>query len=316
MHDGGTGTDDHDTDWHELIDRSFGDGPGHLPLDDRLTAGRRALARRRAASVAGAAAVVAVVAFGSWAASGGPDSSARPDPGPATRSASPSPTPSTDETADDPSDGPTPLTRQERRELFAGGAHAAYDAWGRLVIKHGWEVTQRIPNPMGYDLPSRSVGLEVTNGGNAEWVLVTREDLGGGDYAGGASWVAAGGSFATLELWVQDQVAIQERSSNATGPGADLVRMTAGGRLVANGDSEVVQQVANPDVPGFAEAGDPTAAAEVRDGDQVWFVLARHVAGGDPEYYPVPAEVLQPKPTMAAFLQRCRHRYADGEGLR
>ena len=93
------------------------------------------------------------------------------------------------------------------------------------------------------------------------------------------------------------------------------VRLTADGHLVGNDGAEVVRQVANPDVPGFAEPGDPTAAAEVRDGDQVWFVLARHVEGGDPEYYPVPAEVLQPKPTMEAFLQRCRNRYADGEGL-
>jgi hypothetical protein len=164
---------------------------------------------------------------------------------------------------------------------------------------------------MGYDLPAKSVGLELTNGPRAEWVLVTREDTGGG-----SSWVPAGGSFATLEQWVQDQVAIQERSGNAPMPGTDLVTMTADGHLVANDGAEVVQQVANLDVPGFAEPGDPTAAAEVRDGDQVWFVLARHVAGGDPEYYSVPAEVLQPKPTMEAFLQRCRHRYADGEGLR
>ncbi|RYP86687.1 hypothetical protein EKO23_08455 [Nocardioides guangzhouensis] len=310
MQHGGTGTDDHETDWHDLIDRSFGDGPRHVRLDDRIVAGRRALARRRAASVAGAAAVVAVVAAGTWAVSGGPSSSALPEPAPATRSASAAPTPTTDATADDPADGPRPLTRQERKELWEGGAHAAYDAWGRLTIKKGWTIHQRIPNPMGYDLPAKSVGLEVTNGGSAEWVLVTHEENGGG-----ASWVPAGGGFGTLQAWVDDQVAINSGNRSTPAPGSDVVTMTDDGRLVGSKGAEVLQQVANPDVPGFAEPGDLTAAAKVRDGDQVWFVLARRVAG-ESDLYPVPAQVLQPGPTMEAFLQRCRERYADGEGLR
>ena len=306
----GTGTDDHETDWHDLIDRSFGDGPRHVRLDDRIVAGRRALARRRAASAAGAAAVVAVVAVGTWAVSGGPDSSALPEPGPATRSTSASPEPTPDVTADDPAAGPRPLTKEERRQLWEGGQHAAYDNWGRLVVKKGWRVTQRIANPMGYQLPEKSVGLEITDGTSAEWILVTHEKTGGG-----ASWVPAGGGFGTLLAWVQDQVALNSDAGGTPAPGSDVVVMTADGRLVGTKGAEVLQQVANPDVPGFAEPGDLTAAARVQDGDQVWFVLARQVAG-EPEFFPVPAQVLQPGPTMQAFLQRCREQYAGGEGLR
>ncbi len=39
--------DHFDADLRERLDRSFGDGPTHLPLDDRLVAGHRALLRRR-----------------------------------------------------------------------------------------------------------------------------------------------------------------------------------------------------------------------------------------------------------------------------
>ena len=53
-------TDHLDPDLRDRLDAALGDGPPHRPVDDRLTAGRRALLRRRVGTAIAAAAVVAV----------------------------------------------------------------------------------------------------------------------------------------------------------------------------------------------------------------------------------------------------------------
>ncbi len=72
-----------DAELHDLIDGSFGDGPEHRPVDDRVTAGRRAVARRRMATAAGTAAVLAIVGAGAWLTGGDADRAGDPRwPGP------------------------------------------------------------------------------------------------------------------------------------------------------------------------------------------------------------------------------------------
>src|SRR4051794_8402836 len=47
-----------DTDISDLLERSFGDGPAHAPVEEQLAAGSRALRRRRGVAAAAACAVV------------------------------------------------------------------------------------------------------------------------------------------------------------------------------------------------------------------------------------------------------------------
>lgn len=46
---------------HEELDRSFGTGPAHRPVEETLQSGRRALLRRRVGLAAGALAVLASI---------------------------------------------------------------------------------------------------------------------------------------------------------------------------------------------------------------------------------------------------------------
>jgi hypothetical protein len=50
-------------DLRQRLDASFGEGPAHRPVEERLTAGRRAVRRRRRVAVAGAAAGLVVLAL-------------------------------------------------------------------------------------------------------------------------------------------------------------------------------------------------------------------------------------------------------------
>src|SRR5690242_16874291 len=61
-----------DTDIREQLDRSFGDGPAHPPLERELEAGRRALRRRRTLVTTAAAMVVAILGTSYAVAASGP----------------------------------------------------------------------------------------------------------------------------------------------------------------------------------------------------------------------------------------------------
>ena len=50
-------------DLQDLLETSFGDGPAHRPIDERLVAGRRALHRRRIVTTGATAAAVAALAL-------------------------------------------------------------------------------------------------------------------------------------------------------------------------------------------------------------------------------------------------------------
>jgi hypothetical protein len=258
--------------------------------------------------------MVAVVAGGTWVAADGGLRTA-PAPGPATEAPTSPPAPSEDVEVDDPST-PPPITAQMRRDLFSGSENpAAYDRFGRLVIRRGWTVTRRIPNPMHYTPPSRSVGLEVRKGDEVIWTLVTHEASRFDDSStGGSTYDPAYKSFATIEPWLAQMVELQ----GGVADGADVpprVTMRSDGTLRAPAGATVVRQVPDPDVPGFAGPGDDTAAAEVVRGEQVWFVLARRAPGAEAELFPLEAEVLD-RATLSEFLAYARAAYAGGEGLR
>ena len=78
-------------------------------------------------------------------------------------------------------------------------APASLDSAGRLVLPSNTQVLRAVANPAGVTAPDFSLGLDVKQDGEQQWVLVE---------VGGASWDPAYKSFATLEQWLDDMVAL------------------------------------------------------------------------------------------------------------
>ena len=172
----------------EELDRSFGDGPAHRPVEHTLAAGHRLLVRRRLATGAGVAVAAVVLGGTAFALAGGGGSTAAPEPGFAT-----TPT-SSPEAADLPVDAGGP-----DRDLEWGQEAAYLDTDGVLRIKPGWTIAEQIDEPLG----PGSVAVEVAHGGKRQWFLwdgeggevvaLGRPAEGGvpdSDYASFAGWVA------------------------------------------------------------------------------------------------------------------------------
>jgi len=183
---------------------------------------------------------------------------------------------------------------------------AEYDADGNLQLANGVTITQRIENPFGAEAPNESVGLELEKDREKFWYLAHwGPSLGSG-------WISdrAYKAFPSLQSWIDDLVALQ-----TGGARLQLVKFGTDGRLAPLDGVTIVQQRANPDVgQSFAPAGTPTAVAEVTYQGDTWFVLARDLPDGPPEYFPTAAAVSGS--TIDAFLDYARQQYAGGEGLR
>lgn len=286
----------------EEIDRSFGDGPAHRPVEERIAAGRRRVVQRRLGIGAGAVATALVIGGATWALAPGPPKAA-PDSGPVATQQAPSPS---DRPRDEGRGTREPQQQRDPQSFLAKGERATYTPDGELVVRDGWRVSQRIRNPFGHRPPQRSVGLELTNGEETYWYLL--EIQGNGMFAASDP---AGKGFATLDAWVADQVALQ-----GSAPPPTPVEFRPGtAELVAAEDATIVRQRPNPHIPGFAGRNLPTAVAEVTWNGARYFVLARHLVGAEPEYFPTQAAVPD-EPTLASFLDHAREQYASGEGLR
>lgn len=96
-------------------------------------------------------------------------------------------------------------------------------------------------------------------------------------------------------------------------PDLDLVRLAEGSLLEPVEGVDLIRQVANPELgASWAAPSDPSAAAEVRVDGARYYVLARSSDGGSPEYIAVRAA--DGGPTLKAFLELARERYAEGGG--
>lgn len=276
----------------EQIEASFGDGPSHRPLEDRLSAGRRA--RRRRKSTEGVAAVASVAVLGLAAytlAPGGTPDSAK-DPG----------------FSEQPSATPSDASTRKRVEALEQSKWAAYDADGNVVLGEGVTESRRVPNPLNWSLPKKSVGLELERNGERIWMLLEYE-IQGGDGVSGSVSDPAQKSFETLEQWLDDQVALR-----TDGEHLQLVEFGGGEELLPLPGVTIVQQRPSPDVgERFAAPGDRSAVAEVQFDGATWFVLARQV-GGPAEYFPTAK--MAGRETLVEFLDYARGQYAGGEGLR
>jgi hypothetical protein len=283
-----------DIDIRDEIERSFGDGP---PVDDTpiLGLGQRALRRRRLTVAVGTAVCCVVVGGAAWSTTGssGPSSGG--------------------EVAIQPSGDPTqaaagepPVEYREADDPDLGNTEVAYGGDGVFLVRQGVEVLEYVENPLELEPPRYSAGFALDMDGDEVWALVS-----GGPRDGASSTFPARQSFPNLGLWLDDQVAMQQGE-----PTLALVNFGQGSELVAEPGVEIVRQQADPDIgPSFAGPDAlHTAVAEVRWEGERWYVLARELPGGDPEYFPTAASVS--RPTLEGFLEYARTSYGSGAGLR
>lgn len=270
----------------EEIDRSFGSGPAHPPIEDRLVAGRRLVRRRRAASTAAVLGVIAAVGASGVALAhiGEPESGTG--------------------FANRPSDEPEGdgFGLEEGQEI-------RLTPEGTLLTAEGVEVLETAENPLGYSPPDHSLGVVYRFEGTTYWALTTIEK----DSRNYGSFTAdekAGQSFPTFQYWLDDQVALQQGE-----PTMALVSFGTGETLVPRDGVEILQQTGDIHLPdNFAGPNDRTAVAEVTYAGERWYVLARQIDGTAPEYFPSAAAVT--RPTLAQFLDYAAEQYAEGSGLR
>jgi hypothetical protein len=308
-------------DIRDEIDRSFGPGPDTRTVDDELqgllASGHRNLRRRRV--VAGAAAAAAAVAIGGTtvlAAAGGGSPSGAPLAGEPsatpTGAATPSPTP--------PASKPAGITVVRDQEAGMMGMSVSLRPDGKLHVEPGVQVVRIVDNPYHRKAPSISAAVVYRQQGTTYWFAgYVDKNMGGGS----ANQEAM--TEVSFRDWIDEQAPIQGKDQVAP-PGSDvgdwpgMVDM----QLVRfDGDTErlqpldavtMVQQRPHPEVgDSFAGADDRSAVAEVTFEGTRYYVLARRPAGGAPAQY-IAVKADDGGPTLDAFLDFARQRYAEGGG--
>jgi hypothetical protein len=300
--------------FRDEIDRSIGEGPHGVPVDELLTRGHRALVRRRLLAGTGAT-LAAVAILGTTALTvGGSGTPTSPAPEYAER---PSASPTT------PTSSPAPALRtpsvREAQRAFDRPL-ARFDDRGRLVLVPQAQVVRRIDNPFASSRPGKSVALELDYRRVRYWfVLYQAPDqsheetayMWSGDYDG---------SFAS---WVEEQSTIEEDDPPTGGgqedwpgiPDLDLVRFVGDTeRLEPVTGVTILRQRAHVSVgESFGGPDDQTAAAKVEaDDGERYYVIARRIPGGAPQYIAVTEA--DGGPTLGSFLDLARTRYADNGG--
>lgn len=271
-----------DRGWRELIDSSFGDGPGQRPVVDRLVAGRRALQRRRIAI--GAIAVVATVCV-SGAAWGVIPSEPH-------------------------SEGPVISTPDDRSGRFddaqvSGGVELVTWTGSEWEVAPGWEVLDRVDNPMGYEPPQRSVAMELRKQSRDVFVLATDD----GRCCSGETHMPVP-SGTTLEEWLPAQLDNVRETDGE--PVSKPVRFGAGETLVPADGVTIIDQVPHPDLPAnFAGADDRSAAAWIEFEGKQRFVLVREIYD-EAEIIPFTGSF----PNLKKFLRYAAQQYEGGAGVR
>ncbi|HEY0951242.1 hypothetical protein [Nocardioides sp.] len=289
------------TDIRDELDRSFGTGPAHPPLEQQLAVGRRALRRRRALTTVVAAGVVAIV--------GASYAVAASAPGQRTGG----------EVVVQPTSTPTSTPTSRPTSTTAAGDRGWRD-WVKvryvgheLQIRPEVIVHAHLENPIGFEPPATSDALDITFRGVRSWLLAEKTATG----VSIAESTPSNG-WASFEDWVDDQVTL--------GHGGDgwpaTMRLTAEGRVVPVAGATVLQRTDDPQLGGdFAPAGAVTGAALVSvasetadNGEQAYFVVWRVIRGELDVITTPPRDVVGA--TWPELLNYARAQYASGEGLR
>lgn len=271
--------------------------PETTDLDDLLVAGRRGVRRRRVALGAGTAVAALALGGGLWALAPGGDSRATDDAPPI---------------AGSPSAEPTP---EDARDLE--GELAMY-VDGEVVLADGWEITRQIDNPMELRPPELSTAIEITDGTQTFWFLLTQEDGGVTGSVTGSRSDPSQKAFATMEDWVADQV--QANQGTPLQDAMEALDLTADGRLVSGDESLVVvdQRVGIDLGASFAAPEDTTVAQLDFDGETRFVAVRRVAEPGNELAFEVGPPVNTPKAgtTLDSAIDYFRSQYASGEGLR
>jgi len=245
----------------EQIDAGIPAPPGRsADLDGVLRDGRRALRRRRLAVGGGAAlAVVAVVGGSAWAFGPGGSTATAPDD---TRLAGePSAEPATDIT----------------------DAAAHYEArTGELVVAEGWEIVERVEDPITGIAPTDfpmpvvddSLGLALTDGSAEQWLIVYWGARQADDPSSGVSGAVIeppGVRFDRFGHWLDLEVArlLSVPGGDIWGPDAAMYTPDAG--LVTKPGWEVAERI--DDVAGKDTLAVDVVRADDPDRHQ-WFLFS------------------------------------------
>ena len=273
----------------EQIERCFGTGPEHRPVEHRIAAGRRALRRHRATQALTAVGMVAVLGTTYALTLPGRDHDA------------------TGQLAVSPTPGPPSTTATAGSQPWKRNLLARYADDGELEIRPGVVVHERIENPYGLAPPDRSDALDVTWRGRRVWTMVELQD---DDLAYGTSVPSNG--WASFADYVADQV---DANGGAGDGWPTNLTLTDGGRVVAAPGVEILQRTDDPRLgDSFSPAGTPTGAVLARVGEVSYFEVWRVVDGELDEIFVAPRVV--EGATFEELLAYARARYASGEGLR
>lgn len=279
-------------DLQQRIDESFGDGPAHRGLDERVTAGRRALVRRRVATGVATLATVAVVGGAFALTQGGDDTRAHDAPAATDPSQHASP-------SGDASEATAPTHRTWDQPLVTYGAD------GKLVMRDpDVEVLQRVEDPVTGPNYEDSVGLEVSLDGGRQWLMLTRSATGDS-----ASFDPPRPNYPGFRDWLNAQIALELDLKPK-----NYVSFGPGGSLVPADGVELLQEQQVDVSDEFAPPGNAHLAHVRAANGQEWFVLARRLDGGKPAFFPTKATARIN--TTAQFLAMAEKQYAGGEGLR
>ncbi|HEU4811160.1 MAG TPA: hypothetical protein VFT00_03370 [Nocardioides sp.] len=270
---------------HEEIDRSFGDGPEHRPVENRIAAGHRALRRRRAAEAVAALAVVGIIGAGWYAVAPGQPVGTGPI-----------------------AVNPTPTPTQEPELPWEDDIPVRY-VDGELQIRDGVRVHEHIANPYDYRPPKLSDAFDLTYEGQRQWVII---DGKGGSF--GMSSSAPSNGWASFADYVADQV---DGMSGGDDGWPDTLLLDVSGNVVPTAGTTVHNRTDDPRLgPSFAPAGTPTGAAvvSVEGDDKSYFVVWRVIDGELDVITTPPRDVVGA--TFEELLSYARGKYASGEGLR
>lgn len=296
------------------IDRSIGEGPHGIPVDELLTRGHRALIRRRLLTGAGATLAAVAIVGTTAVAVGGSGTDTGATPGYAEQPSATSVTP----TSPPAPALRTPSQREAQRALMR--PLARFDDRGRLVLVPQAQVVRRVDDPFASSAPGTSVALEVDYRRVRYWFVLYQ----GPDRASeSTAYMWSGDYDGSFASWVAEQSSIVQDAPSSSGsrgdwpgiPDLELVKFVGGTeRLEPVAGVTILQQQAHVSVgDAFAGPDDQTAAAKVEtaDGDR-YYVIARRIPGDAPQYIAV-AEA-DGGPTLDSFLDLARTRYADNGG--
>jgi hypothetical protein len=279
------------TDLQDLLETSFGEGPAHRPIDERLLAGRRALRRRRIVATGATAAAVAALVLTPLAAGRLHGS---PEQLPVTR----------------PSQSPIDLPIAPAARVDQGSLPLLF-LHGTLYRRDSTVTVERLIRPVDRGRPHTAAALLSIEGVPA-WV-----------YAAGSSagHLSAPEGGTTLADWAQQQL----HDTTTIAPGhtyADnpITREHSpvafdGDRLVAKPGARITERIDDPAYSSSAIPSSCTArAAAVTDAGTDLFVLGYTCPHGAWDLF---TEAAGPRAdSLPAWLAAVKAAQDGGEGVR